>query len=42
VYTALHTDMSETLERIVAETRDLVGAGATARSGAHAPEGAAL
>ncbi|MEU3411755.1 MULTISPECIES: beta/alpha barrel domain-containing protein [unclassified Streptomyces] len=42
VYTALHTDMYETLERIVAETRDLVGAGATARSGAHAPEGAAL
>ncbi|MGW2514860.1 dihydroorotate dehydrogenase [Streptomyces scopuliridis] len=40
VYTALHTDMYETLERILAETRDLVGPRADAPLSAEESRGA--
>ncbi|MFJ6621772.1 dihydroorotate dehydrogenase [Kitasatospora sp. NPDC091335] len=44
VYSALHTDMYETLERIVAETRDLIGSSAAApllpEATREAPQGA--
>ncbi|GAA2287444.1 dihydroorotate dehydrogenase [Streptomyces ruber] len=42
VYTALHTDMYQTLERILAETRDLVGPQGTAPLTTGRPQGATL
>ncbi|MGW5508219.1 dihydroorotate dehydrogenase [Streptomyces albogriseolus] len=42
VYTALHTDMYRTLERILAETLDLVGPQAVAPRSAEAPQEAAI
>jgi dihydroorotate dehydrogenase (fumarate)/dihydroorotate dehydrogenase (NAD+) catalytic subunit len=42
VYTALHTDMYQTLERIVAETRDLTGRPAVVPQPAEEPQEAAI